>query len=75
MEKLGAKLALQSTVFVIVLSIGTLLRAQTASGAPTAALDVCNKGRVPAVVVTEMKYADFLERGAGVLSMSTLRTA
>lgn len=56
------KLALQVTVFLIVLSAAAPLRAQ--SNSSPVSLDVCNKGTVPVVVLTAMKYTDF-NRGLG----------
>jgi hypothetical protein len=62
MKKSGTRLALHAAVFLIVLSAAAPLRAQ--SNSSPLILYVCNKGTVPVVVLTVMKYTDF-ERGLG----------
>lgn len=60
MKECGTRLALQTASFLIILSVATSLRAQNTM----VSLDICNKGTVPVVVLTAMKYSD-LQRGLG----------
>ncbi len=56
MKRPGTKPALEATLFLILFGVAVSVRAH--------ALDVCNKGTVPVVVVSAMKNAD-LARGMG----------
>jgi hypothetical protein len=62
MKETGTRVALQTALFLIVLGAAAPLRAQINSS--PVSLDVCNRGTVPVVVLTAMKYTDF-QRGLG----------
>ena len=62
MKEPGTRLALQTALFLIVLGAAAPLHAQ--SNSSPLILYVCNKGTVPVVVLTAMKFTDF-QRGLG----------
>ena len=66
MKQPGTKLALETALFLILFAFAVPVRAH--------ALDVCNKGTVPVVVVTTMKNAD-LARGLGKYYWAITSTA